>query len=854
MPLNQESVKMILPHLRMDSFYQPQSYSYPKQVFGPKFDIQPRDRTTHGNALLKQLNNIQRKLLNPKEEPLPQGIVRDDVIYVEFISDWNFFLKFDSLNQDIANPGFQLLNINEDSVLVEGIKTTRFRAVVMMTQGGIGTFIKKIKTYLTKNVRDREGNLTDKPKLEALINNISSIELATLKSFWTDAPRIPFPDPDERIWWEVWFRKSPNNATNTENITQNLSGIGAQLGVANLEFPEHTVKLVKANARQLSASIFLLDSLAELRKPQEVNNFITADSIDFAQKKEWLQDLLSRTDLNINASSVMICLLDSGVNNQHPLIAKALPNNRLYTYKQAWGTNDSWPDGGHGTAMAGLSLYGDLTTAMASPSRISIFHGLESFKIIFPNDPHDQAFYGALTEYACALPITNAPDNPRVFCLAITDPGLAFNGRPSSWSAALDKITFGSVFNPSAPQIVLVSGGNVDYLKGNIPDEYPSKNELESIHDPAQAYNALTIGTFTCMDRIDQTIWPGYTCLAPYGKMAPTNSTSLTWDSQWPIKPELVMEGGNLATDGRQIKDNVHVLKPLSLDKDFNNFVFQPFGDTSGATALAAKMAAELKHTYPTFWPETIRGLMVHSADWTNAMLDGISFSQATLTQKRTILRTYGYGVPCLENALYSAKNALTLIAEKTIQPFAIGSKGVKYNEYHLYKIPWPIDILRDHLTDQDVKLKVTLSYFIEPNPGNRRYANNFQYHSHALDFKVIKPQEDLDTFKRRVSAASETGNTDQNYDGSQEPWALREAIRNRGSIKKDFIVSSGADISTRNTIAIYPKSGWYKTRKKLNKVGSIVRYALIVSVESGEIDIDIYSPVLLQIENVVNV
>ena len=252
--------------------------------------------------------------------------------------------------------------------------------------------------------------------------------------------------------------------------------------------------------------------------------------------------------------------------------------------------------------------------------------------------------------------------------MAITDSKLSFSGRPSSWSSAVDKISFGKVYDPMVPQLIVVSGGNVDYLtSASIIEDYPTKNELESIHDPAQAYNALTIGSYTRMDRIDQNVWRGFAALAPNGGMSPSNSTSLIWDSQWPNKPDLVFEGGNLAIDNNQIRDDVHSLKPLSLDKDFNRYLFMPFGDTSGAAALVSKMAAELMHLYPNLWPETIRGLLVHSAEWTDRMLNGISFNNATLAAKRALLRTFGYGVPILENALYSAGNCLTMIAENTI-------------------------------------------------------------------------------------------------------------------------------------------------------------------------------------------
>lgn len=498
--------------------------------------------------------------------------------------------------------------------------------------------------------------------------------------------------------------------------------------------------------------------------------------------------------------------------------------------------------------MAGMAIYGDITHALASTDRIRIYHGLESFKIIHPAETTDPEFYGVLTEFACSTPYATHPDNKRIFCLAVTDGDIAFYGRPSSWSSAIDKIAFGNIYDPALPQLIITSGGNVDYLLSGVTAvDYPVRNQTESIHNPSQAYNALVVGAYTRMDRIDQTIWRGVQPLAPYGGMAPANSTSLMWERQWPIKPDIVFEGGNLGVEGGRIRADIHSLKPVSLDKEFLRYVFTSFGDTSGAAALAAKMAAELCHRYPDYWPETIRGLLVHSADWTDAMLSGLNFGRATNAQKQELLRVFGYGVPILENALHSAGNSLTLIAENQIHPYRLEKSTVRYNEYHLYNLPWPRDILFNDLAMADVKLKVTLSYFIDPNPGNRQYANSFHYHSHALDFKVIKPAEDLPTFQRRISAAAE-GEEDRDYEGKEEPWSLSERVRNKGSIKKDFIVTSGAELATRHTLAIFPKPGWYKTRKRLEKYNASVRYSLIVSIETAAQTVDLYTPVANQL------
>ncbi|MBD4381515.1 S8 family serine peptidase, partial [Xanthomonas citri pv. citri] len=69
--------------------------------------------------------------------------------------------------------------------------------------------------------------------------------------------------------------------------------------------------------------------------------------------------------------------------------------------------------------------------------------------------------------------------------------------------------------------------------------------------------------------------------------------------------------------------------------------------DTSAATAQVSAIAADILAAYPHLRPETVRALIVHSAEWTDAM-------QARITAARTkgaavnLLRRYGMGVPSL--------------------------------------------------------------------------------------------------------------------------------------------------------------------------------------------------------------
>lgn len=789
---------------------------------GSKYVEKPNDRYIHGNNLLQKINEI-KNLFHKSESN--SFLLKDDSIYIEFTSDWGYKLAFDSFDKS----GFKLLNINEEKRVVENIEEYKYSLVVLASEGDVSNFIKKIEVYLNENFiktdkLTKEKIDTGEPKNKKLLNNINDLTIATLKSFWVDAPEIPFPKENENIWWEVWFRKSENYRNKLVNIYHNLEIIGCQVGQSQIELAEYIVKVIKGTSSQLSDSLLLLDNLAELRHPQEVANFIES----FEDKREWLNDLKDRTENRFDENSVLICLLDTGINNKHPLLESFVFDDNLHSYNGAWGFQDSYPNGGHGTGVAGLALYGDLTEALSSSENFQIYHGLESFKI-FNNIQEDQKFDGPKFEDAVSVPSINKPNNLRVYCLTILRNNV-FKGRPSSGSATIDKICFGKVLGQ---QLFIVSGGNVEINKH---DEYPFLNETECINDPAQAYNALTIGTYTRKDKID--VSTGYKPLAENGAMSPSNSTSLLFDNSWPNKPDLVFEGGNRSTDGILTSDHSE-LRLLTTDADFANDMFVSFGDTSGAAALASKMAAELRTMYPDYWVETIRGLMVHSADWTEAM-------KRKAKDKRNLLRTVGYGVPSIQKATFSAENSLTLIAEREMQPYKYEKSKGEYNEYHLFNLPWPIEALQS-LEEKSVKLIVTLSYYIEPNPGSRRLATHYSYHSHQLDFELIKRYETLAEFQKRISKPEdETNDNKPKRDGVK--WGIGTKAGSKGSIRKDFITTTGLEMSERNILAVFPKNGWYKNLKRQNKFNEKVRYSLIVSLETEELDVDLYTPVMNQI------
>ena len=71
----------------------------------------------------------------------------------------------------------------------------------------------------------------------------------------------------------------------------------------------------------------------------------------------------------------------------------------------------------------------------------------------------------------------------------------------------------------------------------------------------------------------------------------------------------------------------------------------------------------------------------------------------------------------------------------------------------NLHQFPWPRAEL-ESIADTEVELRVTLSYYVEPNPGERGWLRRHRYPSHALRFAVKKSLETVDDFRRRINAA----------------------------------------------------------------------------------------------------
>jgi len=816
-------------HLILEGFTEAERFQSTQQG-GPRKTVPERNRRVHGTALFGQVEELKPELAAARLAQEEAGLESGFGLRVEFESFPDVTLAFESLARE--RQGIELLNVRE-----EGQHTN---ATVLVPDGKLEHFEGLIRDYLEEKL-DRAGHPRDNKKL---LNTIRQIRAASLESLWTDDQAVFPTSDDETFWWEVWLPVRDDRGAIVENFRNLAEAQEFRVAPGELEFPERTVLLVYTSAGQMKRSIKTLNSIAELRRAKETAEFF--DSLRPEEQPEWLNDLLARVQFAESDETVpYVCLLDTGINNGHPLIAPQLADPDLHTVEPAWGTDDTE---GHGTAMAGLALAGDLTEAMDSGVSVEISHRLESVKLLNRNGSNsvDSRHHGYLTTEAVARPEITAPHRRRVFSMTVTANDNRDRGRPSAWSAAVDRLAVDAEGEGANLRLLVVSAGNTD---PNAWVNYHHSNSTDGIHDPGQAWNALTVGACTDLVHISESTAGGYQPIASRGGLSPFSTTSSTWQQHWPLKPDVVFEGGNAAISNG-FSSQMSSLSLLTSHHRPSERLFTTANATSAATALAARMGGQIMVAYPSLWPESVRALIVHSAEWTSDM-QGMFLPRGDQSNKSdygNLVRHCGFGEPDLDRALWSVSNSLTMVVEEQLNPFGRKTgKAPTLRDMNLHRLPWPLEEL-EALGETQVEMRVTLSYFIEPNPSERGFRSRYRYESHGLRFDVKRQYESERDFRTRINAAARDEEVGTRSSGGDQGWLIGKQNRHKGSLHSDIWHGSAADLASRGVLAVYPALGWWKTRPRLERYDKAARYALIVSIRAPEVDIDLYNAVANQI------
>lgn len=712
------------------------------------------------------------------------------------------------------------------------------RATVFATPVGLANLRKKVEAFQDEDTQ------TGRPKNADLVQSIRAIVEAGLRALWR-SPSARFPADDGATHpWEIWLDRSGADhfIAHARALGIRFEGGEAQAEGGRLEFPEDVVVVGHGTHAQIAEAVRNFGAVKALAAPTVLSDYF--EGMPPEEQAEWARAMEGLLQPPAVVDPRYITLLDSGVGLNHPLIRPFLDPADRHAAQLGWGVDDTR---GHGTQLAGISLFGDLLPVIQSNMPVQIQHRLESAKIIPDAGQNPHHLLGAVVLKAVNAVEANAVRGRTFSMASTTDEDTPHDGAPTSWSSEIDQLTAGVSGNQKRQRLFVISAGNTDQNRFRGGDYLSTCDDPDhEIESPAQAWNPICVGAYTEKVRLPAGL-PGQ-ALAPIGDLSPSSRTA-SWWKHWPIKPDLVMEGGNWVQDRLPPPMKHPALSLLTTDHQYPMRSLTTTADTSAATALAAKAVTELWEDYPALWPETIRAIFISSARWTQQMKTHLPANPSKGDYAK-LFRRYGYGVPDQGRARRSAANALSLIVQDTIIPYrpsaTAGAEPV-HNQMKFFELPWPREALRA-LGAAEVTLRVTLSTFIEPNPSEAARGSKFRYASHNLRFKLNRANENQAQFKARINRLAD--DPEAEAIGDNDGWVYGRNRRDVGSLHIDELRCAASDLARRSMLAVHPVAGWWKSKSTQNVGQKTARFALVVELDTGDVETDLYAEVQAAIAN----
>ena len=652
-----------------------------------------------------------------------------------------------------------------------------------------------------------------------------TLVMSEVRDFW--ASELAIPGEDEDILWEVWMPRASEPRFREALEELDLSARRA------MRFGHLRVVAVEATRADFERLV-RSGAIAQLKPASS----LTSELIGIpGGVQQAAVEAASRRITPAPASAPAVCLLDTGIRADHPLLRTSVD----LADSVSAGDGSDWS--GHGTKMAGLALFDDLPGLVGSNGAEAPTIRLESVLV--------QPAMGIPDVRLPAERLSSAVDiaeeralRPRRFCLAMSALDEGSDGGVASLSSEVDRLAA----ELGAERLFCVPAGNLS--TPTYFGDYQVLNETSGLATPAQAWNALTIAACTDLDRVPAT----HGSLAPAGDLSPWSRTSCAWDRSHkpPLKPDVVFEGGNQMYDQVSQDLSHHADLCLLTTSAEPNSPLTLTGMTSAATASISGMCARLQAAYPELWPETIRGLIVHSSEYSDAMLERAKAAAPIRgSMEAALLERFGYGRPLLSRAIENAEDSLTFITQGALLPLRSNSAetGTILGYMRQHDLPWPEDVLLG-LGDTPAELRVTLSYFIEPNPGAVLVGQYDQYASHGYDFDVKRPDESEEQAVARINGAvtahrKSTAKPLKWFFGSKERGGPMSLGARRGCLKHDRVTMPAEDLARSGSIMVFPRKGWWGS--DYDRIDQQARYSLIVSIRTPEEEI--YTEIVNSIE-----
>lgn len=469
-----------------------------------------------------------------------------------------------------------------------------------------------------------------------------------------------------------------------------------------------------------------------------------------------------------SAEAARVCILDSGINTNHPLLAPAIGESASFIPDE-----DEFDEDGHGTAVAGIALYGDLEACKAGNfwnPEVILFNG----KILnkhceFDLNTIEKTLIDSVTyfknEHKC-----------KIFNLSIGNLNAPYEQRHMGNIAyVIDKLA------RELDVLFIVSAGNFtgstdpDIPRLSWRDEYPDYLLApESILiDPAPALNVLTIGSVAKHNAtFNAQRYPEINDLSPASENQPSPFTRHGPSIKGAIKPDLIATGGNLASPVRNNESPIYSERGLGVltcnHKFTGNTLLKELSGTSFAAPYVTHLAGRLFNFYPKASANLLRALLLNHANMpaevTSTFSEEVRQSYKKSTSRKIECDVGGYGLIDEESLYSSSENVVVMMVEDKI----------KNDEHHFYDLPFPEEFLRTKKATRQIR--VTLAY----SPAVR--TTRLDYVATKVNFRLVKGRS-LDevqrSFNQKHKATTETRN-----DACADKRTVGTDRRDRGTLQ----------------------------------------------------------------------
>jgi len=494
------------------------------------------------------------------------------------------------------------------------------------------------------------------------------------------------------------------------------------------------------------------------------------------------QDVEDLDIMSPSESATGILIVDSGVVSGHPLIKNALGDEANFQSVET----ETVDKAGHGTAVAGCALYGDIEQCI-NKKQFYAHNWIFSAKVMYSVKDLNGSVYSEydpekLMEHQFQDAIEYFLDNKDNRIRVVN---ISLGNRFEIWhKSEYRQPPLASLIDEIAREyddvVFVVSTGNVDPVEqfgsiAGVVDNYPDYLFEKQCPDfnlinPATSALSLTVGSIANSPRVAPNSTFGahsdlFTSVALEHQPSPFTRTGPGINSM--VKPELVDYGGNLILSqefGRARVNSGGKIPTLSSQYPDKLFAFD-YGSSFSAPKVA-RSCALVSNSYPDKSSNFIKNLVLQSASYPGPI--DKDFWRAAKREEAELKRimTIGYGVPDHTKAISSFNNRVLFFDENSIQ----------VDQAKVFKIDLPESFFA---TRGDRILSIVLTY----NPPVRRSRGDC-YLGNTLEFKVFHTVSPEDVISK-ISVPDE----DQSDSAIQNKYRLefnpKVTLRSKGCHQK---------------------------------------------------------------------